>query len=86
METKPGIYTTEFWIHNILQILLALNTVGIWNYLPGQWGKIASILAQAVLGSAYMASRGKAKSKGSFDPHLKANFKLFPRKVDMTHR
>lgn len=83
METKPSIYTWEFWIHNVLQIVLTLNTLGIWVYLPGKWGQIASMLAQALLGSSFAISRGIAKSKGGFDPNLKANFKLIPRLKDL---
>lgn len=85
METKPGIYTTEFLVHNVLQILLALNTFHIWTYLPPRlaW---ASVLAQALLGAAYTISRGNAKSGKSFDPAAKNNYTLLPKKKDATKR
>lgn len=62
-ETKPGLQTTEFWLQILLQILLTLNTVGIWDYLPPRY----STFAQAILGAAYALSRGWAKSGVSVD-------------------
>lgn len=82
METKPGIYTTEFWINVILQFLFTLNTLNIWNYIPERF-KWASVLAQALLGAFYFVGRGIAKNKGSFDPNLPANYKIFPRRSDL---
>lgn len=57
MEPKPGIRTTEFWTHGILQVLLLLNTLGIWTYMPPRY----TVLVQGILGAAYSASRGLAK-------------------------
>lgn len=82
METKPAIYCTEFWFNLLLQFLLTLNTLNIWNYIPERF-KWASVLAQAFLGAFYFVGRGIAKNKGGFDPHLNANYKLFPHKRDM---
>lgn len=75
METKPAVYTTEFWLHLILQIFFVLNTAHIWVYMPPRWSGII----QAIMLAAYTTSRGIAKSKGGFDPNLLANYKLFPR-------
>lgn len=86
METKPGIYTTEFWVHNAIQLLLWLNTSGAWNYAPGLWGHRLSMAGSVVLAALYAWSRGKAKEGVAADPALPANRKLVPRKKDMHHR
>jgi len=57
MEPKPGIRTTEFWMHGILQVLLLLNTIGVWNYMPPKY----TVLVQGILGAFYAFSRGLAK-------------------------
>ncbi len=57
MAPKPGIRTTEFWMHGILQVLLLLNTIGVWNYMPAKY----TVLVQGILGAAYAFSRGLAK-------------------------
>ncbi len=57
MAPKPGIRTTEFWMHGILQVLLLLNTLGVWNYMPQRY----TVLVQGILGAAYALSRGLAK-------------------------
>lgn len=57
MAPKPGIKTTEFWTHLLLQIVLLLNTVGIWDYMPAKY----TVLVQGILGAAYAFSRGLAK-------------------------
>jgi hypothetical protein len=57
MAPKPGLLTTEFWTQGILQILLLLNTLGIWNYMPQKY----TVLVQGILGAAYALSRGVAK-------------------------
>jgi len=57
MAPKPGIQTTEFWMHLILQIILLLNTVNIWDYMPQKY----TVLIQGVLGAAYALARGLAK-------------------------
>jgi hypothetical protein len=57
MAPKPGVRTTEFWLNLGLQIVLLLNTVGIWNYMPPKY----TVLVQGILGAAYAASRGLAK-------------------------
>ncbi len=57
MAPKPGILTSEFWMHGILQVLLLLNTLGVWNYMPQKY----TVLVQGILGAAYAFSRGFAK-------------------------
>lgn len=57
METKPGIQTTEFWMHAVLQIILLLNTVQVWSYMPTKW----SGAIQGVLAAAYAIGRGLSK-------------------------
>lgn len=57
MAPKPGIQTTEFWMHLILQILLLLNTIGVWDYMPQKY----TVLVQGILGAAYALARGTAK-------------------------
>jgi hypothetical protein len=57
MAPKPGLLTTEFWMHGILQVLLLLNTIGVWNYMPPKY----TVLVQGILGAAYAFSRGLAK-------------------------
>lgn len=84
METKPAIYTSELWTTVIIQIILTLNTLHIWDYAPGKWGHILTALAQALLAGLYALARGIAKNQVGIDPLLPANRKLFPRKKDMT--
>lgn len=57
MDPKPGIKTTEFWMHFGLQVILLLNTIGVWNYMPPKY----TVLVQGILGAAYAAARGLAK-------------------------
>lgn len=57
MQPKPGVTTTEFWMHLVLQIVLLLNTVNVWNYMPPHY----TVLIQGILGAAYALSRGLAK-------------------------
>jgi hypothetical protein len=56
-ETKPGLKTTEFWVQFVLQIIFLLNTTNAWNYMPAKY----TASAQAILGGAYVISRGIAK-------------------------
>ncbi len=57
MNPRLGIKTSEFWMHGILQVLLLLNTLGVWNYMPAKY----TVLVQGILGAAYALSRGVAK-------------------------
>ncbi len=57
MAPKPGVKTTEFWMQIVLQIVLLLNTVNVWNYMPPKY----TVLIQGILGAAYALSRGVAK-------------------------
>ncbi len=57
MPPKPGIKTTEFWMQVVLQIILLLNTMGVWDYMPQKY----TVIVQGILGAAYAGSRGLAK-------------------------
>ena len=57
MAPKPGIRTTEFWMNVVLQIILLLNTMNVWNYMPQRY----TVIVQGILGAAYAFSRGIAK-------------------------
>jgi len=57
MIPKPGLKTTEFWMHAILQVILLLNTINVWSYMPAKY----TVLVQGILGAAYAGSRGLAK-------------------------
>lgn len=58
-ETKPSVRTSEFWLQNLAQVFLTLNTTGIWTYVHPQW---VSLIAQGIVLGAYTLSRGWAKS------------------------
>jgi hypothetical protein len=57
MNPRPGVKTTEFWSNVVLQILLLLNTLGVWSYMPQKY----TVIVQGILGAAYAFSRGIAK-------------------------
>jgi hypothetical protein len=57
MQPKPGILTSEFWLHAILQVILLLNTIDVWSYMPAKY----TVIVQGILGAAYAGSRGLAK-------------------------
>ena len=57
MGVKPGHRTTEFWMQVVLQIILLLNTMNVWNYMPQRY----TVIVQGILGAAYALSRGVAK-------------------------
>lgn len=57
-ETKPGVYTTEFWTMLIGQVLGVLQLAGVLDIAVGN--KYV-VLAMAILGGLYQASRGLAK-------------------------
>jgi hypothetical protein len=56
-ETKPGIYTTEFWVTIFTSLLAVLDLSGAWDFVPDRY---ATILL-AVVNAAYAVSRGIAK-------------------------
>lgn len=82
METKPAIYTTEFWLTIIAQVIFLLNTVQVWTYMSQRW----SGLIQAIILAAYTLSRGWAKSGVGPNPDVPANAMLFPSRRDMHAR
>lgn len=58
-SVKPGYRTTEFWLQNLAQVFLTLNTVGVWTYVHPQW---VSLVTQGAVLGAYTLSRGWSKS------------------------
>jgi len=56
-ETKPGIYTTEFWITAITSLIAILDLSGAWDFVPDRY---ATVLL-AIVNAAYSVSRGIAK-------------------------
>lgn len=77
METKPAIYTTEFWI-TVLNIVGLVAAASV-DVLPPRYAAIAT----AVVTALYTISRGLAKQGSAPDPAVPANTKLVPRKRDM---
>lgn len=82
METKPGVYTTEFWAMVVTVVLNLLNEFGLWDFISNWHSGILMTIAIA----AYQASRGRAKSHVPADPNLASNFRLVPRKSDGLRR
>jgi hypothetical protein len=78
VETKPGIYTTEFWITLFTVSSQFVNLFGLWDYMPNN----ASAILAAIIGGAYTVSRGIAKSHVQADPTAPGNFKLIPGRKD----
>jgi hypothetical protein len=82
METKPGIYTTEFWVTMLTNGVGLVNLFGLWDYVPNKW----SVLLMAVVNAAYQVSRGQAKSGVAADANNRANYKLYPKAGDGARR
>jgi hypothetical protein len=74
LETKPAIYTTEFWVTLFGLALNFVNVADIWNW-ASNWhsGILATILI-----AFYTVARGIAKSKSPVDPNLASTYTLFP--------
>ena len=68
METKPGIYTTEFWVQIFGQAVGLLQLTGAWQYAPNSSNKYVMI-AMAVLGGLYAVGRGQAKQGVAYNPN-----------------
>jgi hypothetical protein len=60
-ETKSFYKTSEFWLHNIAQIVLILQEAGIIDLVKARYDWIAPIL-QVAIAYGYIQSRGNAKS------------------------
>jgi hypothetical protein len=58
-ETKPGVYTTEFWVNLATQALGILQLAGVTNLNVGDK---TVLLVQGIVAGAYTLSRGWAKS------------------------
>lgn len=68
LETKPGIYTTEFWTTTLAMILGVIKVSGLVDInLQDKW----VVLAMAVIGGLYNVSRGIAKQSVPYRPGLK---------------
>jgi hypothetical protein len=72
MQPKPGYKTTEFLATLVLQIILLLNTINVWNYVNPKY----TVIIQGVLGAAYAFSRGLAKVAAP--PPLDGATSLYP--------
>ena len=60
-ETKPGLYTSEFWAAVVLPwIVTSLNSADVINVVPDRWRWVLPIVAMFVNG-LYAMSRGRAK-------------------------
>jgi hypothetical protein len=64
LETKPGIYTTEFWVMLLSNVVGLANLTGIWDYVPNN----VSVLFMAIVSALYTVSRGQAKKGVGYDP------------------
>lgn len=82
METKPGVYTTEFWIMLLTFIVNMLNELGWWNFISNWHSGILMTIAVA----AYQVARGQAKSGVGADPNLAANYRIAPGASDGLRR
>jgi len=82
METKPGIYTTEFWFTLITALGVLVNWAGLWDWASNWHGGIVG----AIVLAAYNYARGQAKSGVPADPAVPANFTLLPKQRDAVHR
>jgi hypothetical protein len=58
-ETKPGVYTTEFWVNLATQALGILQLVGVTSINVSDK---TVLLVQGIVAAAYTLSRGWAKS------------------------
>ena len=58
-ETKPGVYTTEFWVNLATQVLGIIQLVGITDLNVSDK---TVLLVQGIVAAAYTLSRGWAKS------------------------
>ena len=74
MAPKAGVKTTEFWMHGILQVLLLLNPLGVWSYMPQKY----TVLVQGILGAAYAGARGLAKISPPGTPAATAVYPIEP--------
>jgi hypothetical protein len=57
LTPTKGSKTTEFWLHGVLQVILLLNTINVWSYMPQKY----TVIVQGILYVAYAGSRGAAK-------------------------
>lgn len=78
METKPGVYTTEFWVFVLGTIATLLNEFGIWDFVSNWHNGII----WTALAAAYQVSRGLAKSHVAADPTLASTYRLVPKPAD----
>jgi hypothetical protein len=65
-ETKPGVFTTEFWITLAINVVMVLDLLGTgWmSSLPDRYEAIAL----AVVNGLYFLSRGLAKQGQAYYP------------------
>lgn len=82
METKPAIYTTEFWFSLLTALGVLVNWAGLWDW-ASNWH---SGIVGAIVLAAYNFARGQAKQGVPADPAVPGNYTLIPRQRDMLHR
>lgn len=82
METKPGVYTTEFWVTIFANILGVVNLTGVWDFTSNKY----AVLFMAIISGLYTVGRGLAKSGVGADPTVAGNYKLVPKSRDMVKR
>ncbi len=78
METKPGLYTTEFWLAIGTILIQFVNLFDWWNFTADQ----NSAFLSAFVVIAYAISRGLAKIASPADPTKAGNYKIAPRPKD----
>lgn len=62
VETKSALQTTEFWTSMGIHLIMFLNLIGVWNYMPNKY----SAITMAVVQGLYAISRGVAKAGVAF--------------------
>lgn len=65
-ETKPGVYTTEFWVALFGSALSAVDLLGVADLVPDRYAAIAI----AIIGGLYSVSRGIAKQGQPYVPEV----------------
>lgn len=57
LETKPALYTTEFWLTMFGNLGGLLDVFNVWNFVPNTW----VVIGLALINGLYAVSRGQAK-------------------------
>lgn len=65
-ETKPGVYTTEFWVTLFGALVTGADLFGVAELVPDTWAAIGL----AVITGLYSVSRGVAKQGQPYVPEV----------------